>query len=407
MTKADLKKTAFMLAMSELTARLAYEKNVEGGQEEKRLKECEEKVASLRMEATNIRSQIPELADKTYWWDIPFDVQKVMEESSDTLAFPEGGYIEQDDFDTDAPFEVGKVVNRYRGGDALSLFLSNVSDDKVILYANRKELKQHVMDWIDIKEIVAFDMYDNGQSVLGASRSSYYWEQSRLEREISSAEARLRANDVYLQSEQSEFESRWDMRERFRHSSMWTNEERWFRGEMSTDDYLREGIWRDYESSQMANKRNEEAARIRHQIEQKKRQLVELQAQKVKDIIASSDRGSILRFMRCGEVFYYQGEIMAITMFKKPVPVYEGRYKGYGMPETIHGEIRNCHGMLRRKPSPLPFMEFVLDHYGHLIKPYNVLASRPQGASDELWRAWAELRFTCQLLLDNEKGGTT
>ena len=47
-----------------------------------------------------------------------------MDESKDTIAFPEGIYVEQDDFDTDAPFEVGKIVNRYRGGDVLSLFLS-------------------------------------------------------------------------------------------------------------------------------------------------------------------------------------------------------------------------------------------------------------------------------------------
>ena len=406
MTKAELKEKAFKLAMSELMARSAYEKALENDQEKNRLKEYEKKVDVLTKEASDIRNQIPELADKTYWWDIPFDVRKIMDESKDTIAFPEGIYVEQDDFDTDAPLEVGKIVNRYRGGDVLSLFLSNVSDDKVILYANRKELKQRVMDWIDIKEIVAFDMYSNGHSVFGLSRNSNYWQQSQLIREINSAEARLRGNDAYLQSELSEFDSQWDMRERFRHSSIWTNDERWFRGEMSNDDYLREGIWRDYANSQIANKRSEEAARIRYQIHQKKRELAELQAQKVKTIIASNDKGNILRFMRCGQVFYFEGEILAITMYKKPVAVYEGRYKEFEMPETIHGKITNCHVMLRRKPDPIPFMEFVLEQYGHLIKPYNVLASRPQGASDECWRAWAELRFTCQLLLDYEKGET-
>jgi hypothetical protein len=274
------------------------------------------------------------------------------------------------------------------------------------LYVNRKELKKHLTDWIDAKYILNCETdilgeIGNLKEYSGVRPGTV--EYLRMEQQIHRDMSQIRSVSNMLEDELASHEERWDAREMIRHGSIFNNQDRYMQGKMSADDYYREELWRDYEQSQLKNKAYEEESRLRHRIEQEQGRMRQARAAYAKAIAENSirlvNRGNTLRFMNCGKVFYYKDEIMAITINTNTHPIYEAKYLGTLQIDRLEGKISGSRTIMNKVPAPVPLMEFILEQYGPKLKPYNVLSARPSGASDAMWRLWAEKRFIYELYL--------
>ncbi len=56
----------------------------------------------------------------------------------------------------------------------------------------------------------------------------------------------------------------------------------------------------------------------------------------------------------------------------------------------------------RQRPDCLPLFCHLIQAYSPAMKPYSVLAARPNGLTDGEWRAWAELRWSYVLWSQGE-----
>lgn len=408
MDKSDLKKAAFELALAEVCARAAYEmyKEKAPGYDLKEIKKQEAYVSSLKEQVQMIQSQIPELSEKSYFWSTPFDLSKSVPEISNTFMLARGIYTEQDEVENYGGFELRQKPHRLCGGDVLRLYLTGWENSRMILYMNRKELKKHLTDWIDIKDILSCETdvlgeLGNLKAYSGVGIGSV--EYRRMERQIQSDMDQICSMGNILSEELTSHEENWDVREMIRHGSVFHNQDRYMMGKMNSDAYYREALWRDYEETQIKNKAYMEESRLRHRIEENQRRMRQIRATYAKTIAENSirmvDRGNTVRFMKCGQVFYYKDEIMAITVHTDARPIYEAKYRGVLQMDRLEGEISGSRVIMNKVPDPVAFMEFVLEQYGPRLKTYNVLSARPSGASDEMWRLWAEKRFLYELYM--------
>ena len=415
MDKSDLKKAAFDLALAEVYARVAYEKYQKKvrGYDSKEINKQEDYVSGLKDKVQMIHGQLPELSDKSYWWSIPFDISKPDPENPDTFALARGIYTEQDEVEDYGGFELKQKSHCVYGGDVLRLYLTGRESSQMTLYVNRKELKKHLTDWIDVKYILNCETdilgeIGNLKEYSGVRPGTV--EYLRMEQQIQQDMSQIRSVSNILEADLASHEARWDAREMIRHGSIFNNQERYMQGKMSADDYYREELWRDYEQSQLKNKAYEEESRIRHRIEQEQERMRQVRAAYAKTIAENAirlvNRGNTVRFMNCGKVFYYKDEIMAITINTDIRPVYEAKYLGTLQIDRLEGKISGNRIIMNKVPSPVPLMEFILEQYGPKLKPYNVLSARPSGASDAMWRLWAEKRFIYELYIRelNQRG---
>ncbi len=229
MDKSDLKKAAFELALAEVCARAAYEmyKEKAPGYDLKEIKKQEAYVSSLKEQVQMIQSQIPELSEKSYFWSTPFDLSKSVPEISNTFMLARGIYTEQDEVENYGGFELRQKPHRLCGGDVLRLYLTGWENSRMILYMNRKELKKHLTDWIDIKDILSCETdvlgeLGNLKAYSGVGIGSV--EYRRMERQIQSDMDQICSMGNILSEELTSHEENWDVREMIRHGSVFHNQ---------------------------------------------------------------------------------------------------------------------------------------------------------------------------------------
>lgn len=139
--KSELKQAAFELAMNELRGRLLYEDYVEknGKVFREQVSAFATRIAEERKSVDEVRRNVPELAGKSYWWDVPYDITKPVEEFPGTFAFSEGIYTEQDDFEETYGLMLARAKQCDTAHDVFNIYLT--FSDYVTLYADRKALK--------------------------------------------------------------------------------------------------------------------------------------------------------------------------------------------------------------------------------------------------------------------------
>ena len=392
MRKEDLKRTVFGLATDELCGRLLFERFSNGDPEvtENSLNLQQQRIDASAEKARLVRAQIPELSQKAYWWDDPFDIRKPSTEFPGTLSLALGIYSEQDDFEYWGA-TMKRITNWAKGSDVLTYHVRSQDGTYAPLYVNRKGLKQHLTDDLQIKEILVGEIdFPNRMS----ERKSYRgvvpggFEYNQMVSNLNFVNSQLPGS-------LAAHEEKWDNRERFRHLSFYTNEERWFRYEMSNDDYYQESLWRDLERQDIIDKARARQAELQYKIQRAR-------AEYARNVMENAQRqktkGPLLRFMRCGRVFYYGDEVMAITIRLYPEALFEAHYSGTVSLLDIHGYIDGCREAAACVPDPLPLMDFILETYAPSLPRFNLLGTRPAGTPERLWRCWCEKRFAWDVL---------
>lgn len=389
MDKEDLKKAAFILAVDELGVRLAYERYCSGGgtMPKQELAKCENRLAADRQQADRCRAQLLDLREKSYWWDIPFDIRNPFPQFPGTFFFRNGVYSEQDDFDLGIGLELERVQEQLHVSAVLNSYM--ILSDYVTLYADKKMLRGNLSQPVKSRILLCCE----AEKRFSCETVIYTPHNSLAEQQTT-----LRQLKMEQQTALQQFESEWDFREKLRHWSFYTNDERWFMGVMSEDDHFSEELWRDYARNEKRAKFQEQEARIRYQMQQTYQQETQAALKQ-----AQAKFGNVLRLMRCGKVFYIDNRLAVILILKRPEPVYEVRHQGNISPYAIHGRINGYQQIMNCIPDPISLVSYIMNQYGGLMKPYSILSHRPRGASDELWRFWAETRFSYELARERNR----
>lgn len=391
-----MKKAAFSLGMTELRGRLLYDRfrrGMEGASEENLEKIAAEREEECR-KVNQIRKTVPELEGKSFWWDLPYDIENPPGQFGDTFAMPEGIYSEQDDFSGACAVTLEKNSFPYLVSEVLASYFS--SPDFVVLYADRKRMKAKPVSPITVKAILCAQEEQPAEQAAEekeppppfiAENTYDYW---YLQREIRSIAGNL-------SGELQAFERRRDNFERIVNCSIYTDEERWMRGEMSSSSYYTSELYRDLRRSEIKEKAQEQIAAMEwklHQLKVKERQIdaarkryafYRAQARLTQNIV--------MYLMRCGYAFYLDDDLVGIVIAKGPAMVYQIRHQGGISPYDIFGNVLKMRETEYQLPDLGRLLPFIVSEYGKKMKPYSVLSARPKNASDELWRYWAELRF--------------
>ena len=394
--KEELKQAAFSLGMTELRGRLLYDRyrrGMEGASEENLERIAAEREEECRR-VNQIRQSVPGIEGKSYWWDLPYEIKNPPGRFAGTFAMPDGIYSEQDDFSEACGVTLTRNDSRFLVSDVLSSYFSY--SDYVVLYADRKKMKARITSPVTMKVILCAREEQPPRQVTGlkeppppfiAEQSYDYW---YLQREIRSIAGGL-------SGELRAFEERRDNFERFVNSSLYTNEERWLRGEMSSDSYYSSELYRDLRRDEIKEKAESQISALKwklHQLEVKERQ-IDSERKRYDFYRVKAGLGSdiVMHLMRCGYAFYLDGELVGIVIAKGPVMVFRVRHRGEISPYDIFGDVSEMRETEYQIPDPGSLLPFIAAEYSGKMKPYSVLSTRPKNASDKLWRYWAELRF--------------
>lgn len=346
-------------------------------------------VAELTDRVNGLRAQSEELSSKRYWWDVPFCPEEAAE--PDAYCFDGGFYVETLPLKTGMEGAYSTLYHRSQTIN-YSLLSMRLTDGLFLpLFLDKKKLKLHLNDPMEARELY------NVMSVSGQYEVISYMNTAEdpsvaIWRNYQEAAAARRAQyDEYLQ----EHSESWDMRERFRHGSFFTNEERWMAGQMSNEDYLRESLWREYPTWNKRDKMNDDLSRMRLQAERAQR---EARANFVKSRKDAVYETNTLRLMQVGEVIYCGDELITILLRTGPQPVIEYDCAPEVDMTELTGRYFNRRELFRKKPALIPLARYIAAAYEDVLPDHKVLKPCPQGCPDDLWRAWAEIRWARQIM---------
>lgn len=406
--KNELKQAAFELAVAELRGRVIFDEYRSGEKKitEVQLQQFREQAEKARAHVEAIRKEVPDIAGKSYWWDVPYDMTKPAGNFPDTFLLPDGIYTEQEDFEETDGFLMERGLQYDTTQTLFEFYLSN--PNYVVLYADRKRLKANLGVPVQRNVILCAKEELPTHRQVGAYQGerpydvTKTWEYQHLKSEAASIAGRL-------PGELQEYEEWHDNAERFMNAlfdnSIFTNKERWLMGEMDSDSYYTSEMYRDLRRMEKQEKAQEKISQMEWQMKQMRERAARVQAQYQKYELerakAKLDKGVTLRFMRCGYAFYLENALAALVLINRTESVFKVHHSGTISPYDIFGRIGDCREVLREVPNPAPFVAFALEQYGSRIKPYSPLALRPKNASDELWRYWAERRLEEFLLSAN------
>ena len=254
MIKKELEALAEQLATAELVcrgmfltarnARKAFEEYhpssiFEGKQERRRLEaayldaqarydQAAAQVKSLTEQADRLKAQSPELSEKRYWWDVPFSCEDPDE--ADTYCFDNGIYLEADQLRSrlDGAFSV-----LYQNAEKISYpkLSERLTDSRYLpLFLDKKKLRLHINSDMEIRYLYNVMSVSGRYEVVSymnpnENPAAAIWRSYQAQ-----TQARRGEYDEYLE----EHKEVWDRRERFRHLSFYTNEERWLMGQMKS-----------------------------------------------------------------------------------------------------------------------------------------------------------------------------
>ena len=386
MEKKDLRKAALQLAGEELSVRLMCDKELRstGKISESTLVNGQRRVSEAAAKANKVRRLIPELCEKKYWWDIPFDAAHPISEFPDTFSLSDGVFSEKDYIS----LEAGKMKQKqtyYPGGTVININMSGVTD--TVLYLNRQEMKKHLSDEIQVKNIVCSELISGGRP---REKKEYHgvipgsWEYNQWAENLEFMKGEL-------PEQVEEYNRKEDRFERFFHDSYYTNEERFMRGWMSAEDYYREETWRWLGEHDVIEKNREKQSHYRNMMETAHREYAQFVSEQ---IVNNHQAGSPeLFFIECGNVYYYEDQLLAVTIPNTARTVFEVKLTKPCSMVDMDGEYKQWNELMAVYIDPVPVIDYIIEKYSPEMKPYSVLNPRPRGASDQIWRVWAERRF--------------
>lgn len=346
-------------------------------------------VKELTAQANSLRARLPELAAKRYWWDVTFRPEEATE--PDAYCFDDGTYLETEPLTTGV--EGGNSVLCHKAQKLnYTLLSSKLTNPHLIpLFVDKKKLKLHVNDAMELREIYNVISSWGTYGVISYMNTSEDPSVAIWRNYQAAAEARRAEYDDYLK----EHEENWDERERWRHQSFYTNEERWFAGQMSNEDYFRESLWREYPTWDKQDKMRDDISLMRLKAEEAMRQAREA---RVKSHKGAEYEINTLRLIPVGEVIYCGDELIAILLRSTPQAVVE--YDGTPDMDMVElsGPYYNRRELFSKKPALIPLVRHIAAAYGDLLPEYRVLKPCPQRCPDHLWRVWAEIRWAVQFM---------
>ena len=349
-------------------------------------------VDGLTAQVNSMRAQLPELAGKQYWWDVPFRSEEFAE--PDSYRFDNGEYVETPPLHTDV--EGGSSVLRPKTRRmSYAMLSSRLTDpDFVLLHLDKKKLKLHLNDEMELRELYDTSFSQGEYGVISYMNRAEDPSVTIWRNYQAAAAARRSQYDEYLK----EHGERWDRREvaynSFVHNDFMTNEDRWLTGRMSSEDYLRESLWRESHTWGKQDKMREDLSRMRLQAEQAMRNA---RANHVKSRKDAKYEINTLRLIPVGEVIYCGDELIAVLLHNTPRPVMEYDFTPDLDLETLSGPYYTRRELFRKKPALIPLARYVAAAYEDDMSEHKVLKLRPQNCPDDLWRAWSEIRWARQV----------
>lgn len=399
MEKKDLREAAEGLASCEDILRQTYhqlqspERSLEEKQElQAQLQELRLKRIELKDRADRIRAVIPKLSEKRYWWDIPFDETKPLIQEEPAMA--DGIYTEQRDLEETCKGDTVTLAakeNRMPG----SLWLE-LKSHWTPLYMDRKAFAVHLSDPMELRAIYCAKS-DIIRAVtghaLGASRASGDHEIAAMENDMSRQMAEI---DRELEERLERHNNFFDFMERWEHGSFYTNEQRWLSGQMDTMDYFHEDLLRSCRQRDLEHKAWEEKANLEYQLQRAKDQRKAAMYRQMQSRAIHTEQ-NLIRLMRVAEVIFYENRLMAIYIPQNKQGLYEVSASEELNPFRLEGRIYNMKRIGMEFPDYLTLFFFLIQTYGGLMSPCNVLSACPKGLTEERWRAWEELRWSYQM----------
>lgn len=349
-------------------------------------------VEELTKQANSIRVQLPELAGKQYWWDVPFRTEEASE--PDAYCFDDGFYMETEPLHTSVEGASSMLYHKKQGLN-YTLLSSRLTDASFIpLFLDKKKLKLHLNDTMELRELYNVTSSYGEYGVISYMNTSEDPSVAIWRSYQAAAQARRADYDEYLE----EHAERWDRREiaynTFVHNDFMTNEDRWLTGRMSSEDYLRESLWRESHTWGKQDKMRDDINLMRLKAEDAMRKARENRVKSHKGAIYETNT---LRLFPVGEVIYCGEELIAILLRNTPQSVTE--YDG--TPdldvEDLSGPYYNRRELFRKKPALIPLARYVAAAYEDRLSEHKVLKLRPQNCPDDLWRAWSEIRWARQV----------
>lgn len=375
-----LEQTAQRLATLELQARLQGGQNLQGQLQE------------LKNEAQSLRLSLPEFEGKEVWWDVPFEVTIPTQGEDGTFYMKDGFYLEGNALQTFR--EKGQtVLQGTKQEKSIMNLLSSYTtfgDSYILLHMDRSRMRKMVRHPALVRTIYHAQWLQTNREMTAPTRDLGYVDFLR-----NSYQQDMARMDADLQERLAKSQTRWDKHEIFfnslLHNSAMTSEEAYMSGDISTQDYIDDLVWRNYDEADIRHKALEEKQRRQLAYQEMLRRNHQFQVENQQRIIATQEHR--LHLMPVGEAVYCQGELLALVVYKSAEPVYEIRCAADFQLEELSGKVYRIDKLFEKRVATFPLFQYILQAYGNALPLYEVLTPRPGNCPDAQWRMWAESRW--------------
>ncbi len=384
MSKEKLRKVAGQLLEAERLCRKAYEESDDV--KSKAYEQSYSTVKKLTSQVNEIRASIPELSVKRYWWDTPFSPEKREDEG---FCLDQGAYYEYD-FVRAKEDESGIILyQKSQIIDYGSLSTKLTLGSNILLFINKKQLRLHLNEKMVCRYIYNTVLRRHEEHAVpdltrSKDSSTEIWNQYQEIEKMKQAEYQ-----EYLK----EHEKEWDRREKLRHLSPYTNKERWYIGEMSTNDYLNEDLWRDLAALDEKSKMNKDLNLMRLQATKVSQEIRERQMEQRRNALRMTNSKNIIRMIPVGQIIYCGNEIIAIFLHKGKESVCEHECVPNVNLEELEGRCFNSWIISEQKPALSPVLWHLAREYNDILPKLSVLSVRPSSCPEDIWREWIAARW--------------
>ena len=273
--------------------------------------------------------------------------------TEDGFSFPDGIYVEQNQLEIDekqvtqtACQKSKMVLEMYRQLPQKYSLLFQKSFRDPLPLSKKLDVKY-------LYNISAKSVHFASASAFGGSGAA-----GQVRREYLQRDQELRQR---LKAKEDRFAQRADNYERFQHGSFYTNEERYYRGNMSREDYYEEKFSRDARQYFATEK---EADAITGNL----RAMNYYAAKATGEANASRKRvmeqNEKIRIMPVGEVVYCDGEVVAIAAYKDPQDIMEIQCAQSMDVDYLEGRLLTKKVIMRRTADQKPLLQYISENYG-------------------------------------------
>lgn len=278
---------------------------------------------------------------------------KKIEPSEDGFSFSDGIYMEQNQLEIDDK----RVTQTSCQKSKMVLEMYKRLPQKYdLLYEKSFHEPLPLSKKLDVKylyHIAAKSVHFASASAFGSSGAA-----GQVRREYLQRDQELRRR---LKAKENRFSQRADNFERFQHDSFYTNEERYFRGNMSRDDYYEEKFSRDSRRYFAAEKEADAVSgNLRAMNYYTAKATGEANASR-KRVMEQNEK---IRIMPVGEVVYCDGEVVAIAAYKDPQDIMEIQCAQNMDVGCLEGKLLTKKVIMKRTVDPKPLLQYISGKYG-------------------------------------------